>query len=59
LEFEGVVEKALTLINSNLINFISQFSKLRCGRYFDFRVDFVVVGSSNKLQKLGCEKGKI
>jgi hypothetical protein len=25
LEFEGVVEKALTLINSNLINFISQF----------------------------------
>ncbi len=38
-----------TLGESNLIEFISQFSELTCERHFYFSVDFVV-GNSNKLQ---------
>jgi hypothetical protein len=41
---------------SDLIDFISQFSELRCGD-IDFWVDFVA-GNSNNLQKLGLE-GKV
>jgi hypothetical protein len=42
---------------SDLIDFISQFSELRCERYIFFGVDFVA-GNSNKLQKFRLE-GKI
>jgi hypothetical protein len=42
---------------TNLIEFISQFSELRCERCFFYWVDFVA-RNSNKLQKLGLE-GKI
>jgi hypothetical protein len=44
------------LSKSNLVEFISQFSELRCGHIY-FLVDFVV-RNSNELQKLGL-KGKI
>jgi hypothetical protein len=40
-----------------LLEFISLFLELKCARYIDFGVDFVV-GNSNKLQILGLE-GKI
>jgi hypothetical protein len=51
LEFEGVLKccwKALSY--SDVMEFISQFSELRCGRHWFWRVDFVAQ-NSNKLQK--------
>jgi hypothetical protein len=57
LEFEGVVEKALTLINSNLINFISQFSKLRCGRYLIFEWILLLEDQTN-CKNWGVKKEK-
>jgi hypothetical protein len=56
LEFGVLLVLWKTFDNSDLIEFISQFLDLRCGRLF-FLVDFVVK-NSNKLQKLGLE-GKI
>ncbi len=44
--------KAIRVLN--LIEFISEISKLRCGN-IDFFIRFVV-GNSNKLQKIGFEK---
>jgi hypothetical protein len=58
LEFEGVVEKALTLIKSDLINFISQFSKLRCGRYLIFKWILLLEVQTN-CKNWGVKKEKI
>jgi hypothetical protein len=42
------------LDKSDLIEFISQFSELRCERYWFFS-EFCCIGNQNKLQKLGLE----
>ncbi len=49
MKFGGIFGVGKPLGESNLIEFISQFSELTCEKDIYFSVDFVV-GNSNKLQ---------